>query len=64
MNSYAFGLYGIDLPVQGDYDGDGRTDVAIWRNGVFYGLKSSDGSLIAQAFGQAGDYPVANFNVH
>jgi hypothetical protein len=32
-----------DVPVPGDYDGDGRTDLAIWRpgDGTWYILKSS-----------------------
>jgi len=34
-----------DTPVPGDYDGDGKTDIAVWRpdSGVWYIQKSSDG---------------------
>jgi len=27
---------GSDIPVPGDYNGDSRTDFAVWRQGVFY----------------------------
>ncbi len=46
-----------DLLTPADYDGDGKCDVAVWRAGIFYILKSSDGTLQSAAFGQAGDYP-------
>jgi len=49
-----------DFAAQGDYDGDGKTDVAVWRqsNGVFYVLRSSNGAFTTAQFGQNGDFPV------
>lgn len=64
-----FGTSATDYVVQGDYDGDGKTDVAIWRpNGdptqnFFYTLGSTAG-LGRFEWGATGDYPVANFNSH
>jgi hypothetical protein len=46
-----------DSLVPGDYDGDLKWDIAVWRAGVFYILKSSDGTLQSVAFGAAGDDP-------
>ncbi len=62
-----FGASATDFVVQGDYDGDGRTDPAIWRPSAtpnlsaFWYLGSTSGAVSAQ-FGQNGDYPVANYN--
>jgi len=65
-----FGALATDFVAQGDYDGDGRTDVAVWRpsatanQSAFYSLSSISGSAVIFAFGSNGDYPVANYNSH
>lgn len=70
-----FGNPTTDFLVPGDYDGDNRTDFAVWRtaagseNGVFY-VAPSASALFANKWGNASgtltppDYPVANYNVH
>ena len=62
-----FGASATDFVVQGDYDGDGRTDPAVWRPSASAGASAfwvlgSTGGAYSVPFGQNGDYPVANYN--
>ncbi|MGB7925094.1 MAG: VCBS repeat-containing protein [Pyrinomonadaceae bacterium] len=49
-----------DKPVPGDYDGDGRTDIAVFRptNRTWIIRKSSDGAALYQQWGLSTDEPV------
>lgn len=51
----------FDFPLRGDYDGDGRQDIAVWRPGTttFYVLQSSNGSIVSQFWGNVNDTPLA-----
>jgi hypothetical protein len=42
-----------DVAVPGDYDGDGKTDIAIWRasTGTWYIHNSSNGSMTQLPWG-------------
>jgi hypothetical protein len=50
-----------DVPVAGDWNGDGRDSIGIFRNGTFF-LRNSNSTGFADvefAFGAAGDVPIA-----
>ena len=61
-NSFHSAQFGIstDVPSPGDYDGDGRNDLAVFRasEGKWYVLQTSNGSMRIQNLGGIGDASV------
>jgi len=57
-----------DFGAWGDYDGDGRQDIGVWRPNAdptmnyFFIRLSSSGAFVVKEWGRSGDQPVAEWN--
>jgi uncharacterized delta-60 repeat protein len=56
FSAVQFGI-STDQIVPADYDGDGKTDIAVWRDGTWYLQRSSSG-FTSIPFGSPGDIPM------
>ena len=66
LTAVGFGDTVTDITAQNDYDGDGKADLAIWRNstGQFWVLQSTNGVYTAVQWGLPNDFPVAGYDTH
>jgi hypothetical protein len=61
LSVFNFGLSPTDVPQPYDFDGDGRDDIAIWRNNpdsAYYIVRSSTNTIKIIPFGLPGDQPM------
>lgn len=56
----------LDVPVRGDFDGDNRHDICVWRstNQTFYYISSQFNNIQAQKSGDATDLPLGSFGLY
>lgn len=61
-----WGVTSTDFTAQNDYNGDGRTDLVIWRNtnGRFYILDLASNEMSQVVWGEPSDMPVAAYDSH
>ncbi len=62
-----WGVAATDIITQGDYDGDGKTELSVWRPGspgTFFQKNPNTGQINVKSWGETGDMPVAKYNTH
>ena len=52
-----------DQPQAADFDGDGLTDLAVYREGTWWVRKTRDGSVETYSFGKTWDLPLTDSGV-
>jgi len=58
VQAVQWGIVG-DQPAPNDYDGDGKADLTVFRNGLWYIRRSSDGAVQTVRWGAPEDEPLA-----